>query len=260
MRTVLTGNTVIKMMQMLKLCSRGDECAHPEGPELALSDFYNDKSAKDGKQARCKSCFKAYAKKDKDRIAKYQNKYRDANSCEIKEYKAQYYAEHKDELLQKTQQWYRLNKGRSREYNQKYHMENRKEILGKQKRYRKENKDRLEQYRTDNREMLREASRVSKQTHKGAVNAYNAKARAAKLQRTVAWADLEAIKQVYRDCQEINIAAKLAGCTEKLVVDHIIPLQGTNVSGLHISSNLQIITDTENSKKNNHFDPVSFNA
>ena len=38
---------------------------------------------------------------------------------------------------------------------------------------------------------------------------------------------------------------------EKLVVDHIIPLQGKNISGLHVYDNLQIITETENSIKHN---------
>lgn len=47
---------------------------------------------------------------------------------------------------------------------------------------------------------------------------------------------------------------KTAGCTEKFVVDHIIPLRGKNVSGLHIHTNLQIITDLDNSSKGNKYD------
>lgn len=83
-----------------------------------------------------------------------------------------------------------------------------------------------------------------------------ARRRAKKLNATVAWANNQAIKEVYMDCESINIAAKLAGCTEKFVVDHIIPLQGKNVSGLHIESNLQIITNTENARKHNKYKPI----
>lgn len=37
----------------------------------------------------------------------------------------------------------------------------------------------------------------------------------------------------------------------KFDVDHIIPLQGKNTSGLHVPWNLQVITETENCIKHN---------
>ena len=36
-------------------------------------------------------------------------------------------------------------------------------------------------------------------------------------------------------------------------VDHIIPLQGKNVSGLHVFSNLRVIPGEENVKKSNKY-------
>lgn len=67
--------------------------------------------------------------------------------------------------------------------------------------------------------------------------------RAARIKRTPKWADLAAIKLFYKNCP--------AGMT----VDHIVPLQGKIVSGLHVVNNLQYLTSGDNSKKRNHFDP-----
>ena len=71
-----------------------------------------------------------------------------------------------------------------------------------------------------------------------------AKYKAAKLQRIPVWIskdELNMIRFFYIKCPE--------GCD----VDHIIPLQGKNVSGLHILSNLQYLTKEENGRKANKF-------
>ena len=68
-----------------------------------------------------------------------------------------------------------------------------------------------------------------------------AKYRASKLQRTPAWSEELEIKQVYADCPE------------GYHVDHIVPLQGELVSGLHVLGNLQYLPGSENSSKSNNF-------
>ena len=71
-------------------------------------------------------------------------------------------------------------------------------------------------------------------------NSYIAQRRAAKKHRTVRW-DQKGIKEFY-----IN-------CPEGFQVDHIIPLQGNLVCGLHVLSNLQYLTIQENLQKGNKY-------
>ena len=71
------------------------------------------------------------------------------------------------------------------------------------------------------------------------INALQAKRRAMKLRATPKFANLKKIKEIYKNCPK--------GYT----VDHIIPLQGNNVCGLHVEWNLQYLTRSENSSKSN---------
>lgn len=67
---------------------------------------------------------------------------------------------------------------------------------------------------------------------------------------TPPWADREAIRAVYDEC-----ARRREETGEDLVVDHIMPLNGKNVSGLHVHGNLRIITRIENTSKHNRIIP-----
>ena len=71
--------------------------------------------------------------------------------------------------------------------------------------------------------------------------AHQTRRHADQLKRTAAWAELEAIKAFY------------AACPEGFQVDHVIPLRGKNVSGLHVLANLQYLTKFENQSKGNRF-------
>jgi hypothetical protein len=80
-------------------------------------------------------------------------------------------------------------------------------------------------------------------------NAAGAKRRADKLQRTPKWLTEEQLKQIeklYTDAKELEDITKVP-----YDVDHIVPLKGKTVSGLHVPWNLRVITKEENLKKHN---------
>ncbi len=66
---------------------------------------------------------------------------------------------------------------------------------------------------------------------------YVLKRRANIAQRTPSWADLKAIRLFYKNCPK------------GYEVDHIIPIQGSGVSGLHVLWNLQYLTKAQNRAK-----------
>lgn len=72
--------------------------------------------------------------------------------------------------------------------------------------------------------------------------------RAIKKQAFPAWANKEDLKSIYEGAAALT---KKSGVMYH--VDHVIPLQHKLVCGLHVAFNLQIITMTENVRKNNKF-------
>lgn len=250
---------------MTKICSK---CSL----DLPLGKFHKQKNGKHGVRSHCKECQSKIKKQYLKRIVmsnvNRNHKYYSAlekeckTCCKLKcgldfsinahtkdglSYdckvcinitKRDYYSKNTEKEINRVVGYHNRNKDKVLEYRSK----NQDKINARSKAHYKKNKDR---YRKKHKEW--------KENNIDKVRSYDAKRRAAKLQRIPAWTDQEITGQVYADCEEINLAAATAGCTEKFVVDHIIPLLGTNVSGLHISSNLQIITAKENGEKHNKF-------
>jgi hypothetical protein len=82
-------------------------------------------------------------------------------------------------------------------------------------------------------------SREYAKNNRPLLNAKMARRKALQIKATPKWADLNIIKEIYKTCPQ------------GYHVDHIIPLRGKNVCGLHVEFNLQHLPAKENLSKGN---------
>lgn len=112
--------------------------------------------------------------------------------------------------------------------------------------WRAKNLEHRPRYYANNAEIERERSARWAKANPARRNAFEAKRKAARLQRTPGWSDAQLIAAVYGYAKWIE---EVAGVP--VHVDHIVPLQGKQASGLHCASNLQILPGRANCAKRN---------
>lgn len=96
-------------------------------------------------------------------------------------------------------------------------------------------RDKCKEYKQSRPDVIRELNKK-----------HNHKDRAARLMRLPKWVtqdELLEIRKLYDEARE-----------KGLHVDHIIPLQGKLVSGLHVLANLQLLSRSENASKKNSYE------
>ena len=125
----------------------------------------------------------------------------------------------------------------------------------RRKMWRAQNADKVKHYmqnwHKENTEAQKEYKKQWVKQNRGAKNASLMRRHAAKLQRTPPWLT----KEDFWFIQEIYDLAVLRSTMTgiKWHVDHVVPLQGETVSGLHVPWNLQVIPAVANISKGNRF-------
>lgn len=217
-----------------KTCSKCKE-------EKSLDEF-----SKDGHNSICKTCVRVKNEKRREYNKKY---YRD-NIEKINATSKKWRAENSDRVRTCNKKWYAENPG----YSKKWRAENPEAAEAKHKKYYTKNSKiiaaRGKKWRTENPEAMRAINKKYKRNNPDRLAANNAQRHAAKLQRSPKWADKKAILEIYKQARALQEATG-----EPYHVDHIYPLQGETVSGLHVDYNLRAVPARVNLTKSNSFDP-----
>lgn len=158
-----------------------------------------------------------------------------------KEYQREYAQRNRDKAYERVKKWRAANPGaRTKEakaYREKYPEKAREKAL---------------KWKRANPEKAAQVSKKTRQKNRSRVIANKAIYRATKYSRTPNWLtedDRWMIREIYALAV---LRTKMLGFPWH--VDHIIPLRGKNVCGLHVPRNLQVIPGVENTRKNNKFE------
>jgi len=200
-----------------------------------LINFYSHK--RDGHQTHCKKC-QNERNKDPKRL----------------EYRKEYYSDPEVKKLALEYVKTPERKKAKSEYDKSPEAKEAKRLRRETSEYKKQGKEYRE--RPETKKMLKEAKEARKKrdpvAYSAKTTANTVKRNNSKLKRTPKWLTKEhfnEIEQFYILSYELRWLSE-----EPLQVDHIIPLQGKNVSGLHVPWNLQILGQTDNCSKHNSFD------
>jgi hypothetical protein len=217
---------------MMKVCT---SCK----ASLPSNLFSARKASPDGLQPVCKSCdtAKRKARKLKNPIAEseYQRQYRLNNLERRKENGRRYYVKTKCRHNSRGAAHYAMNKARHAELGRAWRAKNADAERERRRLHRLANLDRI-------RKARRRHYAENKVAYLEAARRREIKARRA----MPPWADIGMIKEIYELREQIT---QETGIPHH--VDHIIPLQGRNVCGLHVHNNLRVIPARENLKKSN---------
>lgn len=207
---------------MYKICGKCKQ-------EKLFSDFHRDKTKEDGYRTTCKIC-----KSSSDKNYKINNK----DKCKFRD--SEYYLKNKEIYNLRSKAYYEEHKERLTILQNEYN-EDRKDFL---KNYRKRYYD-DSKFTPEYRQRYREYY----ENNKAAFMDRAAKRRAAKLKALPKWLTKEQLAEI-KELYEIARMFRLY-TGEDYHVDHIVPLQGENVCGLHVPWNLQVIPAKENLSKSN---------
>jgi hypothetical protein len=156
-----------------------------------------------------------------------------------------YRAANPDKIRAGHKKWRDANKEKHRAAKLAWEMANPEKVRASKAKYVSANPNQRKQHYAANSDAVRARVAVYRANNPEKLLARNARQRAQKNNATPSWLtkeDHHEILKFYTEAQRL-----------KHHVDHIVPLKGKNVTGLHVPWNLQVLSPTENLRKQNRF-------
>lgn len=226
-----------------------------------LSEFSKDKKSKDGLKAYCKECaskyFKAWRINNIDSERLRNKKFITKNPEKKKQYDKKYYTKNIEKRKTYLKNYYIKNSEHIRNRVKLYEKNNPEKVKKTGKLWREKNKEYKRQmdkiygakYYKNNIDRIREYTKKWRIENPDKNTAKSSKRRASKIKATPKWLtkqQLAEIANIYKQAKQLEKETGL-----KYHVDHIIPLKGKDVCGLHVPWNLQVLKAEENIRKGN---------
>lgn len=189
----------------------------------------------------------------------YQKEYQKSNEEALKEYKKEYSKNNQEKIKEKKKEYYKNNQEKIKEYKKEYQKNNKEAIKEYKKEYRKNNEDVLKEYRKSNayKEYYEEYRKSD--AYKYSMLKYSKSEKGVAAQARRAAAVFRQTPQWLTDREHAQINKMYINKPSTMAIDHIIPIQGVDVSGLNVPWNLQYLPKRQNVFKGRKFDFTNTN-
>lgn len=212
------------------------------GVEKPLEDFYKRSSSPDVHRRECKSCVIAqtneYRKNNKERSNQYSKAYRERHPDRWKEISKN-----------NTKKQYAKNPERWKSYARDWRQANMNRVKETNAAWKEKNPNWWSEYREKNADSLRKKNSFYAKNNRAKCAQRSSRYNARKLRAQSVWLSIFQLAEI-EAMYDVAAACKVqTGIPHD--VDHIVPLQGKTVCGLHVPWNLQVIPAIHNKIKSN---------